>query len=68
VTDEEGSKPFVVACVPTFNEEGREGGVVVRAMKHVDKVVVCDDVSVDLTGGAREFGTLIQVIIESVII
>ena len=44
-----------------------KGGVVVRAMKHVDKVVVCDDVSVDLTGGAREFGTLIQVIIESVI-
>ena len=43
------SKPFVVACIPAFNEERTIGGVVVRAMKHVDRVVVCDDGSVDLT-------------------
>ena len=44
------SKPLVVACIPTFNEERSIGGVVVRAMKYVDKVVVCDDGSGDLTG------------------
>jgi len=43
------SKPLIVACIPAFNEERTIGGVVVRAMKHVDRVVVCDDGSVDLT-------------------
>jgi len=43
-------KPFVVACIPAYDEEGRVGGVVVRVMKHVDEVVVCDDGSGDLTG------------------
>ena len=43
-------KPFVVACIPAYNEERSIGGVVVRALKHVDRVVVCDDGSGDLTG------------------
>jgi glycosyltransferase involved in cell wall biosynthesis len=42
-------KPFVIACVPAFNEERTIGGVVVRALGQVDRVVVCDDGSVDLT-------------------
>ena len=42
-------KPFVVACVPAFNEERSIAGVVVRARKYVDRVVVCDDGSHDLT-------------------
>ena len=44
------SKPFVVACIPAYNEERTIGGVVVRALKYVDRVVVCDDGSGDLTG------------------
>jgi len=40
----------VVACIPAFNEERTIGGVVVRAMGYVDRVVVCDDGSGDLTG------------------
>ena len=44
------SKPFVVACIPAYNEERSIGGVVVRALRHVDWVVVCDDGSWDLTG------------------
>jgi glycosyltransferase involved in cell wall biosynthesis len=44
------SKPFIVACIPAFNEEKTIGGVVVRASKYVDRVVVCDDGSADLTG------------------
>jgi glycosyltransferase involved in cell wall biosynthesis len=47
-------EPFVVACVPAFNEEGSIGGVVVRALRYVDRVVVCDDGSVDLTGAIAE--------------
>jgi len=45
-----GRKPFVVACIPAFNEERTIAGVVVRAMRYVDRVVVCDDGSGDLTG------------------
>jgi len=45
-----GRKPFVVACIPAFNEERTIAGVVVRTMKFVDRVVVCDDGSGDLTG------------------
>ena len=48
------SKPFVVACIPAFNEEGSIAGVVVQARKYVDRVVVCDDGSVDLTGAIAE--------------
>ena len=43
-------KPLVVACVPAFNEEKTIAKVVLLAQKHVDKVVVCDDGSSDLTG------------------
>ena len=43
-------RPFVVACIPAFNEERTIGSVVVRALRYVDRVVVCDDGSGDLTG------------------
>jgi len=42
-------RPKVVACIPAYNEERTIAGVVVLAMKHVDKVIVCDDGSRDLT-------------------
>jgi len=51
---------FVVACIPAFNEEKNIGGVVVRALKCVDRVVVCDDGSSDLTGDiARGLGAIV---------
>ena len=43
-------KPFVVACIPAFNEENTIGRVVLQAKKYVDRVLVCDDGSQDLTG------------------
>ncbi|MEM4610735.1 MAG: glycosyltransferase family 2 protein, partial [Thermoproteota archaeon] len=43
------NKPFIVACIPAFNEEKTIASVVVKAMRHVDKVIVCDDGSTDLT-------------------
>ena len=45
-----GDQPVIVACIPAYNEERAIGGVVVRAMKYVDRVVICDDGSGDLTG------------------
>jgi len=51
---------FVVACIPAFNEEKNIGGVVVKALKFVDRVVVCDDGSSDLTGDiARGLGAIV---------
>ena len=44
----------MVACIPAFNEEGRIASVIVRAKRHVDAVVVCDDDSGDLTGEIAE--------------
>ena len=45
---------FVVACIPAFNEEGTIARVVLMAERFVDRVVVCDDRSVDLTGAIAE--------------
>ena len=42
-------KPFVVACIPAYDEERTIGGVVVRALRYVDRVVVCEGGSGDLT-------------------
>ena len=47
-------KPFVVACIPAFNEERTIAGVVVQTLKFVDRVVVCDDGSGDLAGEIAE--------------
>jgi glycosyltransferase involved in cell wall biosynthesis len=41
---------LIIACIPAFNEERTIASVVVRALKYVDRVVVCDDGSGDLTG------------------
>jgi len=43
------SKPFVVACIPAFNEERSIARVIVRVIGHVDRFLVCD-------GGARSLG------------
>jgi glycosyltransferase involved in cell wall biosynthesis len=48
------SKSLVVACIPAFNEERTIASVVVRALRYVDRVVVCDDGSGDLTGEIAE--------------
>ena len=48
------SNPYVVACIPAFNEERNIGGVVVQARRYVDRVVVCDDGSHDLTSPIAE--------------
>ena len=44
----------VVALVPAFNEESYVASVLVRLREYVDRVIVCDDGSVDLTGDIAE--------------
>jgi len=48
------AEPFVVACIPAYNEERTIGAVLVRTLRYVDRVVVCDDGSGDLTGYIAE--------------
>ena len=48
------SKPLIVACIPAFNEEKTIAKVVLLAQKHVDRVVVCDDGSTDMTAEIAE--------------
>jgi len=41
---------LIVAAIPAFNKEATIARVVISASKHVDKVLVCDDGSSDMTG------------------
>lgn len=43
------NKPFIIACIPANDEENTIAKVIVKVMKHVDKVIVCDDGSTDMT-------------------
>ena len=45
---------FIVAAVPAFNEEKTIATIVLRAQRFVDKVVVCDDGSTDMTAEIAE--------------
>ena len=44
------NKPFIVACIPAKDEEKAIAKVIIKTMRHVDKVIVCDDGSKDMTG------------------
>jgi len=49
-----GRKPFTIACIPAFKEEASIAKVIVKALRHVDKVIVCDDGSPDMTAEIAE--------------
>jgi glycosyltransferase involved in cell wall biosynthesis len=40
---------YIVGIIPAYNEEGKVGEIVKRALEHVDKVLVIDDGSTDDT-------------------
>ena len=48
------NKPFIIACIPAFNEEDTIAKVLIKTMKYVDKVIVCDDGSSDMTAEISE--------------
>lgn len=41
--------PYIIAVIPAVNEESSIAKVILKAKPHVDKVVVCDDGSRDMT-------------------
>ncbi len=47
-------KVFIVAAIPAYNEEYTIGKIILLSQKYVDKVLVCDDGSQDLTGEIAE--------------
>jgi glycosyltransferase involved in cell wall biosynthesis len=47
-------KLFVVAAIPAYNEEDNIAKVVLKAQRHVDQVIVCDDGSSDYTAAIAE--------------
>ncbi len=48
------NKPFIVACIPVKDEENSIAKVIVKTMKYVDHVIICDDGSKDLTADIAE--------------
>jgi glycosyltransferase involved in cell wall biosynthesis len=47
-------KHTIIAAIPALDEERTIAKVVIKSMKHVDRVVVCDDGSKDMTGEIAE--------------
>ena len=47
-------KLYIVACIPAYNEEKTIAKVILKARKYVDKVIVCDDGSTDMTAEIAE--------------
>jgi len=45
---------LIVAAIPAFNEDATIARVVIGSGRHVDKVLVCDDGSSDMTGEIAE--------------
>lgn len=51
------NSPFIVAAIPAYDEEKTIARVVLQAQRYVDRVVVCDDGSKDMTVEiAKELG------------
>ena len=50
----EAAKPNIIACIPSYDEEHTIASVIVKAQKHVDKIIVCDDGSKDMTAEIAE--------------
>ena len=48
------SRFLTVACIPAFNEERTIAKVILQTQKYVDKVIVCDDGSTDMTAEIAE--------------
>jgi glycosyltransferase involved in cell wall biosynthesis len=50
----------IVAAIPAYNEEKTIAKVILLAQSHVDKIIVCDDGSADLTADiARRMGAVV---------
>ena len=61
-SEHEGLKPFILVCIPAYNEEKTIGTVLDKAFRHVEQVIVCDDGSTDGTNeiARRKGATVIR--------
>ena len=58
--EHEDFKPFILACIPAFNEVKIIGEILDQAFRHVEQVIVCDDGSTDgTTEIARRKGAMV---------
>lgn len=54
------TKQLIVACMPAFNEEGSIAKIILQTKPYVDKIIVCDDGSDDMTAAiASSLGVLV---------
>lgn len=54
------TKPFIVACIPAYNEEKTIAKVILQTKIYVDKIIICDDGSNDMTGDiAKALGAIV---------
>ncbi len=54
VTSEQRKNPFIVACIPAYNEEQSIAKIIIQTQPHVQKIIVCDDGSKDMTAAIAE--------------
>jgi len=47
-------RPFIIACIPAFREDASIARVIVKTLRYVDRVIVCDDGSPDMTAEIAE--------------
>jgi len=47
-------RPHIIARISAYNEEKTIARVTLKAKKYVDKVIICDDGSTDMTAGIAE--------------
>ena len=47
-------KPRIIACIPAYNEEKTIAKIILQARKYVERVIVCDDGSTDMTAEIAE--------------
>ncbi|MEM3713428.1 MAG: glycosyltransferase family 2 protein [Nitrososphaeria archaeon] len=47
-------QPYIIACIPAYNEEKSIAKVIIQTKKYVNKIIVCDDGSVDMTADIAE--------------
>jgi len=52
--DENEREQHIIACIPAYNEEKTIAQVILKTKKYVNKIIVCDDGSTDMTAEIAE--------------
>lgn len=53
-------RPYIIACIPVYNEESSIAKIVLSVKQYVNEVIVCDDGSIDYTADiASKLGAIL---------